>query len=74
MIEPKIRTQPKPNIVIAPKSSPGNNAMMPDPVASQETAKIRERAYELYERRGRNPGYDQQDWLRAEQEILKGKR
>jgi hypothetical protein len=42
MIDPKIRTQPKPNIVIAPKSSPGNNAVMPDAVASQETAKIQD--------------------------------
>jgi hypothetical protein len=74
MIDPKIRKQTNPNIVIAPKSSPGKNAMTPDTVPSQETAKIRERAYELYERRGRKPGHDQQDWLRAEQEILKGAR
>ena len=74
MIDPKIHKQPNPNIVIAPKSTPHKNAMMPDPVPSQETARIRERAYELYERRGCKPGHDQQDWLRAEQEILKGER
>lgn len=33
--------------------------------------KIRERAYELYEARGREPGRDEQDWFRAEQEIVK---
>jgi DUF2934 family protein len=74
MVDPKIRKQTNPNIVIAPKSTPHKNAMMPDKVPSQETAKIRERAYELYERRGCKPGHDQQDWLRAEQEILKGER
>jgi hypothetical protein len=31
---------------------------------------IRRRAYELYEDRGREPGYAEQDWLRAEAEIM----
>jgi hypothetical protein len=31
---------------------------------------IKARAYELYENRGREPGQDEQDWLRAEQEML----
>jgi hypothetical protein len=35
---------------------------------------IRERAYQLYESRGREPGQDEQDWLRAEKEILKNER
>jgi hypothetical protein len=43
--------------------------MMPGTVPSQD--RIRERAYELYENRGREPGRDEQDWLRAEREILK---
>ena len=42
--------------------------MVPDAVSSD--SKIRERAYELYESRGREPGQDEQDWLRAEHEIL----
>jgi hypothetical protein len=33
--------------------------------------KIRERAYQLYEGRGCEPGKDQQDWFQAEHEILK---
>ena len=45
--------------------------MVPGAVLSQD--KIRERAYELYESRGREPGRDEQDWLRAEQEILNRK-
>jgi hypothetical protein len=44
--------------------------MLPDTLPSQENTKIRERAYELYESRGRKPGQAEQDWLRAEQEIL----
>lgn len=31
---------------------------------------IRGRAYELYERRGREDGHDLEDWLEAEAEIL----
>jgi hypothetical protein len=42
--------------------------MMTDPARSQDM--IRERAYELYVSRGREPGQDEQDWLRAEQEIV----
>jgi hypothetical protein len=31
---------------------------------------IRHRAYELYEERGRQHGFHQQDWWRAETEVL----
>lgn len=31
---------------------------------------VRVRAYELYEERGRQEGFDQDDWIRAEEEIL----
>ncbi len=31
---------------------------------------IRRRAYELYEQRGRQSGYEHEDWLVAEREIL----
>ena len=40
---------------------------MPNAVCSEEM--IRARAYDLYERRGREPGQDEQDWLRAEHEL-----
>jgi hypothetical protein len=68
MISPKIQKRPRPKIVAGPKSSPGEVAMMPDIVSSQD--RIRERAYELYEGRGRGPGQDEQDWFRAEREVL----
>ena len=32
---------------------------------------IQKRAYELYEQRGRTDGHDLDDWLQAEQELLK---
>lgn len=34
---------------------------------------IRRRAYELYEQRGRTPGMENDDWFRAEHEILSRK-
>jgi hypothetical protein len=40
----------------------------PTPTTVPEEA-IRERAYELYERRGRQDGLDQADWLQAESEL-----
>jgi hypothetical protein len=46
--------------------------MMLNTVPSQD--RIRERAYELYESRGRESGHDERDWLCAEQEILKRQR
>jgi hypothetical protein len=30
---------------------------------------VRERAYELYEERGSQDGHDEEDWLRAKEEI-----
>jgi len=38
-----------------------------DPVEIEEH--VRRRAYELYEQRGRQDGFAEQDWLRAEAEI-----
>ena len=46
---------------------PGN-AAVPAPIDLE--AQIRQRAYELYEERGRTPGQENEDWLRAEREIL----
>ncbi len=39
-----------------------------DPAQLEE--RIRVRAYELYEARGREDGYDREDWLQAEREVL----
>ncbi len=41
---------------------------IPDPAALEE--RIRLRAYELYEARGREDGHDLDDWLQAEADFL----
>ena len=69
MFDPKANKQPKAPVVVPSKISPGKLEMMPDAVLSE--SKIRERAYELYESRGREPGQGEQDWLRAEKELLR---
>jgi hypothetical protein len=43
-----------------------NIATNPNPNLAE---KIRRRAYELYEQRGRDGGHELEDWLRAEEEI-----
>jgi hypothetical protein len=68
MISSKTQKQPQPKIVVGPKSSPGLVVMVPDTGSSQDM--IRERAYALYEGRGREPGQEEQDWFCAEREIL----
>jgi len=71
MIVSKVHKQAKPSIAIDSQPSLHTAATMPDTLPSQESTRIRDRAYELYELGGRKPGHDKQDWLRAEQEILK---
>jgi hypothetical protein len=41
-----------------------------DALDSAVCSRIRRRAYQIYEQRGRIHGFDVQDWLNAEQEIL----
>ena len=50
-------------------SSEGDNAASNErfPGIQEE---IRQRAYELYEARGRQEGFQEEDWIRAETEIL----
>ena len=72
MINPNSYKQPTPKTLGSSQNSRRQLAVMPDAVPSQDL--IRARAYELYESRGRESGQDEQDWLRAEQEILKAER
>jgi len=39
------------------------------PTSFDLEGQIRQRAYELYEERGRTPGQETEDWFRAEQEV-----
>ena len=72
MFDPKALKQPKPNVAVTPKDSPVKLTMMPNTAPPQDM--IRERAYQLYESRGREPGQEEQDWFRAEREFLKQNR
>jgi len=47
------------------KKPPATVASEPQELENQ----IRQRAFELYEARGREEGHDLEDWLRAEEEI-----
>ena len=69
MINPNSRKQPIATTPGKPQNAPSHLAVVPVTVPSQDV--IRARAYELYESRGREAGHDEQDWLRAEQEMLK---
>jgi hypothetical protein len=71
MIVSKTHKQGKPNIAVVSQPSVPTATIMPDTLPSQQSTRIRDRAYELYELGGRKPGHDKQDWLRAEQEILR---
>jgi hypothetical protein len=74
MIVPKVQKQPKLNkvVVIAPQNLPAKPATIaasaPQVHASQD--RIRERAFEIFEKRGSKPGHDMQDWFHAERQIL----
>ena len=53
-----------------PKLSP---PVLPEPVESPDKIQelIRQRAYELYEQRGREDGRDFDDWIAAESEVTR---
>ncbi len=46
---------------------PGNPTA---PTPMDVEAQIRQRAYEIYQERGCTPGQENEDWLRAEREVL----
>ena len=49
------------------KKSPTAVTWEPDELELERQISVR--AYELYEARGREDGHEQEDWLRAEEEI-----
>jgi Protein of unknown function (DUF2934) len=57
-------TPGKPKILTVPKNALARVAPLSDAPGLEN--KIRERAHQLYEGRGREPGKDQQDWIQAE--------
>jgi hypothetical protein len=53
--------------------TPQPPAKRPTPVSASSgnlEEEIRRRAYELYELRGREDGFAEEDWTRAEREVL----
>ena len=62
------RSVPKP---AKPRASPGKKHMPTAPNAiTPSDDQIRQRAYELYELRGRQDGFSEQNWFEAEQELF----
>lgn len=72
MIVSKIKMHPNLNRVPAPKSSAAVAApfVAMAPQLQARHREISERAFEIFEKRGGQPGYDLQDWFRAERQIL----
>jgi Protein of unknown function (DUF2934) len=69
MIDPQAHKHPLSATPVSPKAS---TAKMPAALAAVPSRDmIRQRAYQLYESRGREPGHADQDWFRAERELAK---
>ncbi len=65
-------TPAKPKTLALPKEKVANVTQISDKAGLEN--QIRERAYQIYDARGCEPGKDQQDWLQAEHEIVKPRR
>jgi hypothetical protein len=70
MFNSQTSTSAKPTTLTTTKNTFAPVAPVSDSDAPGLENKIRERAHQLYEDRGREPGKDQQDWIQAEHEIL----
>jgi hypothetical protein len=68
MIVSKVQKQPKLNKIAASQASPARSATLPQVSVSRD--QIRERAFQIFEKRGSEHGHDVQDWLHAERQIL----
>jgi hypothetical protein len=55
-----------------PNNATANSALQATEPPNHE--KIRARAYELYEQRGRGGAHEMEDWLQAEAEIISAER
>jgi hypothetical protein len=69
------RTSPPTNkqVLTMPEAGSVPMARKTSPVTTSSVdmeARIRERAYQLYQERGSTPGFENEDWLKAEREIL----
>jgi hypothetical protein len=79
MMVSKVQKQPKiKNVVVAaPQAPAAKTAILPKTSAAKAAAvpqvcvdtQIRERAFEMFEKRGSSHGEDLQDWFRAERQL-----
>jgi hypothetical protein len=71
---PRARTQSNKQVLTMPEVTSAAQVRKASPSASSLTlefkAQIRQRAYELYQERGCTPGQENEDWLRAEREVM----
>jgi hypothetical protein len=72
MVDSQAPKAAKRNTLTTPKTTIPRVVSIADAAGLEN--QIRERAYQLYEGRGRGPGQDQQDWVQAEHEILNCRR
>lgn len=54
---------------MAEHSNSEAGAITNDPLSQNQVERIRQRAYELYEARGGEPGHEIDDWLQSEAEV-----
>lgn len=71
---PRTTTSSNKQVIPMPEASSvtaiRKNGASATPTPIDLEAQIRQRAYELYEERGRTPGQETEDWFRAEREVL----
>jgi Protein of unknown function (DUF2934) len=71
---PRTATSSNKQVIPMPEASSApairKNGGSAAPTSIDLEAQIRQRAYELYEERGRTPGQETEDWFRAEREVL----
>jgi hypothetical protein len=74
MIVSKVQKQSKGNkvVVVPPQASPAKSAPVAAsaPQIQASPCRIRDRAFEIFEKRGSQHGHDLQDWFHAERQIL----
>jgi H+-transporting ATPase len=72
-VKPEVNAENKPETKgeARPEAKPDLNSGVKAKTPSDLTPQIAKRAYELYEKRGRQGGQSEQDWVKAESEIGK---
>ena len=72
MFDRKVPKHQEPSAFPRKSTPPPNTPRTAEVVPSHQ--EISQRAYELYERAGRQDGRDQRDWFTAEREMLVGRK